>query len=149
MRETLLINGRSFIFVCIVTGLFLCNCKESIEKKKKNMSIFDTTIEIQDRKPELGDIEIETIFSDEELAETLSELLGCNQRTSQSILNTLNRYSDDPIINITKDESSKRTRLFLSGREGNRYLAVMGRGYVVEALYRNDENGEQIYRIFQ
>ncbi len=113
------------------------------------MSIFDTTIEIQDRKPELGDIEIETIFSDEELAETLSELLGCNQRTSQSILNTLNRYSDDPIINITKDESSKRTRLFLSGREANRYLAVMGRGYVVEALYRNYENGEQIYRIFQ
>ena len=50
MRETLLINGRSFIFVCIVTGLFLCNCKESIGNEEKNMSIIDTTIENKEMK---------------------------------------------------------------------------------------------------
>lgn len=85
----------------------------------------------------------------ENLIKTISEILGCSEQTAQSVYEMIEKHVDGNIVKVSKESENVRVRLKIIDDSENVYIAVIGRGYVVDAIYRGSEDGERIYRMIK
>lgn len=143
MQEILQSNIRIIVLAAILCGMLLLEgCQGTKSDNKEG-------VELPEVENDLENKEGGNSLMNDELVLKISEFLGCGSKTSESIFKTLDCYIEGTIIDIEKKESNVRKRLKVKDDMGQEYLVVVGRGYFVETIYRNDENGEKIYRAIQ
>lgn len=83
--------------------------------------------------------------SNNNIVNELSSLLGCSERTATSVLKDIERSTETEISSVTAENDGIGTKLTVTDKNGDVFIVFMGKGYFVQEIFRDNENGERIY----
>lgn len=75
----------------------------------------------------------------------LCSLLGCSERTAESVHKNIARIIGKAISSVTADTDDIGTKLTVTDENGDIFIVFMGKGYLISEIYRGSEEGERIY----
>lgn len=75
----------------------------------------------------------------------LGNLLGCDERTAQSVRKNISRAIKNEISTVTAKTDSIGIKLTVTDENGDVYVVFIDRGYFVSEIFKGSENGERIY----
>ena len=135
---------RNIVFIFIIS-FNIAGCGKNVHFDEAELS---EIVNNNDEIIELSGISENTIFKEKnEMVNRISELLGCGQRTSQSIYNIIKKSVGCDLVSIEREEDSVYKKIVVKTVNDNCYIVLIGRGYVVQEIYKDSCEGECIYRI--
>lgn len=121
---------RLIILLLAISIFLISGCAEREEEKTENKIVI--------REGENTDMKNQNI------TETVKELLGCDERTAESIIKQCQLAGIEDISDIEK-EDTVYTTLKLSTKESVDYYVFFGNGFFIEQIRKESIDGEQIY----
>ena len=83
------------------------------------------------------------------VAETIKELLGCEQRTAESIEKQCRFAGIEDVADVKRGPESVYTILKLSTEASGDYYLFLGDGFFLEQIRKESTDGEVIYRAIE
>ena len=82
---------------------------------------------------------------EEEMVSRLSELLGCKERTAESIYQTIDQNIKGTMTEITYEDQNGVSCLYVKTDAKKQYFVVVSDTFVVDEIYENNDKGKRIY----
>lgn len=136
----------TMLMIAVTVSLIGCGIAPSTDKSDANS--IDSSSSLAENSIESEEItEAEQIENgDADMIARISELVGCGERTAETIYNTVARRIESETTQIEKEEDSIYIKLIFETENGEIYVVLVGDGNLVEEIYKGSIDGECIYR---
>lgn len=134
MQEAL--NKKIIALFCI-TAVFLTSCGD-----RKNSSS-------ESKKPVESVSQTATENEEDNMINTIKEILDCNDNVAKNIYNDLKDAIPGKISSIESKPQRATPGLQVKCTNGKEYLAVIGLDETVISIYEGDSSGKRIYYIMR
>ncbi len=127
--------------VCIsLLMILLCGCSTGSDER------IQEDPPVMEKETEDEDMNSAESTDKQEPVQILAGILGCSERTAQSVLKVMKKAASGDIVKFEELETDPYRTIRFEDEEGTVYFAEIGSGYFTEKIYKNSLDGEVVYK---
>lgn len=139
MHETLQSNFKIILAAATVLILLFGGCKSNTNETASYSTSLSQTLPVTELST------MNNYTSNSNITAELCNLLGCDERTAETVQKNISRAIKSGISTVTAESDNAGSKLTVTDENGNVYVVFMSRGYFVSEIFKSSENGERIY----